>query len=258
MHAISRRQLVTLMPWLAAFGMLAIWELVCQLFHIRAFILPAPSAIVLSMVKYAGPILDHSAWTLLSTLLGFGLAIVGGMLLGVAVGYSTLVYKGLYPLLVGFNAIPKVAIVPILVLWFGIGVVPAVITAFIISFFPIVVNVATGIATLEPELVDVLRSMRASNREVLMKVGIPRSLPYLFASLKIAITLSFVGSVLAETIGGNAGLGFLMVTASAQFDVPLVFAGLIAVAIMAVGLYAVCVLIEKRMTRWAFRGELVL
>ena len=125
------------------------------------------------MVKYAGPILDHSAWTLLSTLLGFGLAIVGGMLLGVAVGYSTLVYKGLYPLLVGFNAIPKVAIVPILVIWFGIGVVPAVITAFIISFFPIVVNVATGIATLEPELVDVLRSMRASNREVLMKVGIP-------------------------------------------------------------------------------------
>jgi NitT/TauT family transport system permease protein len=182
---------------------------------------------------------------------------VGGVLLGVAVGFSTLVYSGLYPLLVGFNAIPKVALVPILVLWFGIGAVPVVVTSFIISFFPIVVNVATGIATMEPELADVLRSLGASKLDVLRKVGLPRAMPYLFASLKIAITLAFVGSVLAETIGGNAGLGFLMVTAAARFDVALVFAGLIAVAGMAVGLFAICVLIERRMVRWAFRGELL-
>jgi NitT/TauT family transport system permease protein len=194
---------------------------------------------------------------LVTTLFGFGLAIVGGVLLGVAVGFSTLVYSGLYPLLVGFNAIPKVALVPILVLWFGIGAVPVVVTSFIISFFPIVVNVATGIATMEPELADVLRSLGASKLDVLRKVGLPRAMPYLFASLKIAITLAFVGSVLAETIGGNAGLGFLMVTAAARFDVALVFAGLIAVAVMAVGLFAICVLIERRMVRWAFRGELV-
>jgi len=253
----SRRQLIALMPWLVAFGALGLWELFCDAFHIRSFILPAPSAISVSMVTYAWPILDHSWWTLASTLLGFGLAIAGGMLIGIAIGFSTLVYSGLYPLLIGFNAIPKVAIVPILVLWFGIGLVPAVVTAFIISFFPIVVNVATGIATLEPELADVLRSLGANHWDVLTKVGIPRSLPYLFASLKVAITLAFVGSVLAETIGGNAGLGYLMVTASARFDVPLLFAGLIAVAIMAVGLYGVCVAFEKRMTRWAFRGQLV-
>jgi NitT/TauT family transport system permease protein len=258
MSVMSRRQLITLMPWLVAIGMLSFWEIGCDLFHIRSFILPAPSAIAEAMVTYAWPIVDHSWWTLMSTLLGFGLAIVVGMIIGVAIGFSTLVYKGLYPLLVGFNAVPKVAIVPILVLWFGIGMVPAVITAFTISFFPIVVNVATGIATVEPELTDVLRSLGANHWEVLTKVGIPRSLPYLFASLKVASTLAFVGSVLAETIGGNAGLGFLMVTASARFDVPLVFAGLIAVAIMAVGLYAVCIVFEKRMTRWAFRGELVL
>jgi NitT/TauT family transport system permease protein len=180
------------------------------------------------------------------------------MLLGMAIGFSALVYQGLYPLLIAFNAIPKVAIVPILVLWFGIGAVPAVITSFIISFFPIVVNVATGIATVEPELADVLRSLGASRFDVLKKVGLPRAMPYLFASLKVAITLSFVGSVLAETIAGNAGLGFLMVTASARFDVALVFAGLVAVAVMAVGMFAICVLVEKRMTGWAFRGELVM
>jgi NitT/TauT family transport system permease protein len=246
------------MPWLAAIGMLVVWELVCRIFNIREFILPAPSVIAKSLVEFRGPILEHSWWTLVTTLLGFGLAIAGGVLLGIAVGFSTLVYAGLYPLLVGFNAIPKVALVPILVLWFGIGAVPVVATSFVISFFPIVVNVATGIATMEPELADVLRSLGASRLDVLRKVGLPRAMPYLFASLKIAITLAFVGSVLAETIGGNAGLGFLMVTASARFDVALVFAGLIAVAIMAVGLFAICVLIERRMVRWAFRGELVM
>ena len=246
------------MPWIAAIGMLIVWELVCRLFNIREFILPAPSVIAKSLVEFRGPILEHSWWTLVTTLFGFGLAIVGGVLLGVALGFSTLVYTGLYPLLVGFNAIPKVALVPILVLWFGIGAVPVVVTSFIISFFPIVVNVATGIATMEPELADVLRSLGASKLDVLRKAGLPRAMPYLFASLKIAITLAFVGSVLAETIGGNAGLGFLMVTASARFDVALVFAGLIAVAVMAVGLFAICVLIERRMVRWAFRGELLM
>jgi NitT/TauT family transport system permease protein len=246
------------MPWLVAIGMLIVWELVCRIFHIREFILPAPSMIARSLAEFKGPILEHSWWTLITTLLGFGLAIVGGVLLGVAIGFSTLVYTGLYPLLIAFNAIPKVALVPILVIWFGIGAVPVVLTSFIISFFPIVVNVATGIATLEPELADVLRSLGASKLDVLRKVGLPRAMPYLFASLKIAITLAFVGSVLAETIGGNAGLGFLMVTASARFDVALVFAGLVAVAVMAVGLFAICVLIERRMIRWAFRGELVM
>ena len=246
------------MPWLTVMGMLIVWELVCRIFNIREFILPAPSEIAKSLVEFRGPILEHSWWTLVTTLLGFGLAIIGGVLLGVAVGFSTLVYTGLYPLLVGFNAIPKVALVPILVLWFGIGAVPVVVTSFIISFFPIVVNVATGIATMEPELADVLRSLGASKLDVLRKAGLPRAMPYLFASLKIAITLAFVGSVLAETIGGNAGLGFLMVTASARFDVALVFAGLIAVAVMAVGLFAICVLIERRMVRWAFRGELLM
>ena len=254
----SRRQLIRLMPWLVGISALLVWELACRAFAIRSFILPAPTVIAQAMSAYAWPLIDHSWWTLLSTLVGFGIAVAGGMLIGVAIGYSTLVYKGLYPLLVGFNAVPKVALVPILVLWFGIGFVPAVITAFVISFFPIVVNVATGIATLEPELADVLRSLGANSREVLIKVGIPRSLPYLFASLKVAITLAFVGSVLAETIGGNAGLGFLMVTAAARFDAPLVFAGLIAVAAMAIGLYVVTVALERRLTRWAFRAEVVL
>src|SRR5678810_1389825 len=127
--------------------------------------------------------------------------------------------------MIGFNAIPKVAVVPILVLWFGIGFIPAVLTAFLISFFPIGVKVATGLATIEPELEDVLKALGASKLDIMRKVGIPRSLPYFFGSLKVAITLAFVGSVVSETVGSNKGIGKLMLDAQAPFQVPIVFAG---------------------------------
>jgi NitT/TauT family transport system permease protein len=156
--------------------------------------------------------------------------------------------------LIGFNSIPKVAVVPILVIWFGIGTIPAIITAFLISFFPILVNVATGIATVEPELRDVLRALGARQRDIILKVGIPRAMPYFFASLKIAITVAFVGSIIAETVASNKGIGHLMGVASSRFEVPLVFAGLMVTAIMGVAMYAVANFVERRMTGWATRG----
>jgi NitT/TauT family transport system permease protein len=145
-------------------------------------------------------------------------------------------------------------VVPILVLWFGIGTIPAVLTAFLISFFPIVVNVATGLATIEPELEDVLKGLGASKLDIMRKVGIPRSLPYFFGSLKIAITLAFVGSVISETIASNVGIGSLMLRAQAQFQVPLVFAGLVVLAVQGIAMYAVMAMLEKRMTGWAHRS----
>ena len=116
-----------------------------------------------------------------------------------------------YPLLIGFYSVPKIAVVPILVIWFGIGTVPAVLTAAIMCLFPVVVNVATGLATTEPELEDVLRSLGASKLDILLRVGLPRSMPYFFASLKIAISLAFVGTVVAETVAANIGIGSMMV-----------------------------------------------
>ena len=163
------------------------------------------------MVQYWKPLLRNSFVTLWTTTAGFAIAVVFGIVLGVIVGWSRAIYRGLYPVMIGFNSIPKVAVVPILVVWFGIGEVPAILTAFLISFFPIVVNVATGLATMEPELEDVLRALGARKLDIMMKVGIPRTQPYLFGSLKVAITLAFVGAVVSETIAANAGLGFLMV-----------------------------------------------
>lgn len=242
-------------PWLCTIGLFVIWELAARLFGLPQYILPAPTVVFNAIVQYWPAIWKNSLQTLYTTTLGFALAVAGGLGLGILVGWSRLIYSGLYPLMVGFNAIPKVALVPILVIWFGIGTIPAVLTAFLISFFPIVVNVATGLATIEPEMEDVLRALGARKVDIMLKVGIPRSMPYFFGSLKIAITLAFVGSVIAETVAANSGLGHMMLAAQSQFNVPLVFAGLIMLAVEGIIMYAVMAWVEMRMTGWAHRGQ---
>jgi len=243
-----------LAPWVATAVLLIVWEAACRIFDVKEFVLPTPSASLIELWDSRSVIL-HFAWpTLWVTMVGFAIAVVFGIFLGVLTGASVLTYSALYPMLIGFNSIPKVAIVPVLVVWFGVGIVPGIITAFLISFFPIVVNVATGLATLEPELRDVLRSLGARPIDILVKVGLPRAMPYFFASLKVAVTLAFVGTIIAETMAGNQGIGNMMQTASSNFNVPLVFAGLIVVAVMGVGMYAVFAVIERRMTGWAYRG----
>jgi NitT/TauT family transport system permease protein len=240
--------------WIVLVAIIVIWELICRVFHVSDFIFPAPSAILVSLRQYVGPITQHALQTFWSTMAGFALGVAVGVLLGFLVGSSRLMYTALYPLMVGFNSIPKSAFVPVLVVWFGIGTVPAILTAFVICFFPITVNVATGLATIEPELEDVLRALGANRMDVLIKVGLPRSMPYFFASLKVAITLAFVGSVVSETIAANEGIGYLMMSAGSQMRMPLVFAGLIVISVMAMAMYAVFAVLERRMTGWATRG----
>jgi NitT/TauT family transport system permease protein len=236
-------------------ALFVVWEIACRLFNIPMTILPAPSVIFEALWQYRVPIIDNSWVTLWTTLIGFLIATIFGLLLGIAVGWHKAIYAGIYPVLVGFNSIPKVAVVPVLILWFGLGEVPAIITAFLISFFPIVVNVATGLATTEPELEDVLRALGASKLDIMRKVGIPRSLPYFFGSLKVAITLAFVGAVVSETVGANKGIGKLMLDAQASFQVQIVFAGLLVLAFLGIVLYAFTAIIEQRFTGWAFRGQ---
>ena len=243
-----------ILPWLVILAIFVVWELTVRLFNIEQFVLPTPSAIFASFWQWHWSILAEAWQTFMTTAIGFAFAIVFGLLAGVAIGSSSLVYDGFYPALIGFNTIPKVAVVPILVIWFGIGTVPAIITAFLLSFFPILVNVATGIATMEPELQDVLRALGAKRWQVITKVGLPRSMPYFFASLKVSITVAFVGSIVAETVAGNSGIGNLMLVASSRFDVPLAFAGLLVTSVMGIGMYAVASTIERRMTGWAMRG----
>ncbi|TVR08853.1 MAG: ABC transporter permease [Salinarimonadaceae bacterium] len=253
----ARRSRISLIlaPWVFTIGFFAIWEVVVRALGVSNFVLPAPSVIAEAIVQYRTQLLFHSYHTMWMTLAGFGLAVIFGLVLGMALGASQIVHAGAYPLLVGFNAIPKVAMVPILVIWFGVGWQAPVLTAFLISFFPIVVNVATGLATIEPETEDVLRALGASKRDIIFKVGIPRSMPYFFGSLKVAITLAYVGSVIAEYNASNVGVGNLMARASADFNVPLIWAALIALAVLGVMMYAATAYAERRMTGWAQRSQ---
>jgi NitT/TauT family transport system permease protein len=247
-----RRRLI---PWSVTLGSLVLWQLVCVVLKVDVFVLPAPTDVVKSLMEHPGMILKESAQTLMTTLIGFAIAVAFGLVLGLIIGASRTIYDGLYPIMISFNSIPKVAIVPVLVIWFGLGTIPAIITAFAISFFPIVVNVATGLATIEPEMRDVMRVLGARKMQILMKIGIPRAMPYFFASLKVAVTQAFVGTVIAETVASNRGIGNLMMIASSNFDVPLVFAGLMILAALGVALYVIFSFIEVRVTGWAHRKD---
>ena len=234
---------------------LVIWQLGVWAFSVPDFIFPGPIQISLQFAEFSGPLLEAAWKTFWVTMLGFALSIVVGVLMGFLIGSSRLAYTALYPLMVAFNAVPKAAVVPILVVWFGIGLGPGILTAFLISFFPITVNIATGLATLEPELEDVLRVLGAKRWDVLVKVGLPRSMPYFYGSLKVAITLAFVGTVLAEMTAGDSGIGYLMQTAGSQQRLPLAFAGLVVIGAMAMAMYELFSWIEMRTTGWAHRGS---
>jgi NitT/TauT family transport system permease protein len=236
-------------------GFFVLWEVICIAFGIKDIVLPRPTQIIYTLVTRFPAIWPHAVQTLYETLVAFAFGIVLGVALGVMVGSSRLAYDVTYPLLIGFSSIPKVAVVPIFVLWFGAGTVPAILTAVTLAFFPIVVNVATGLATTEPELEDVMKAMKATKLDILFNVGLPRTMPYFFASLKVAVTQAFVGTVIAETVASNRGIGNLMMIASSSFDVPLVFAGLLILGALGVGLYVIFSLIEDRVTGWARRND---
>lgn len=242
-------------PWILLVFILIVWQVICSGFNVSEFIFPSPLNIWHQLVDYKGVIAEHAWRTFWVTIVGFGIAIVVGILLGFFIGSSRLAYAAVYPLMTAFNALPKAAFVPILVVWFGIGIGPAILTAFLISFFPIMVNIATGLATLEPELEDVLRVLGAKRWDVLIKIGLPRSLPYLYASLKVAITLAFVGTTVSEMTAANEGIGYLLISAGSSMQMGLAFAGLIVVGAMAMIMYVLFDYLEKHTTAWAHRGS---
>ncbi len=251
----NKKVVETWAPWILLVLILLTWQILCSALEVSEFIFPSPWRIWTQFLEFKGIIAAHAWRTYWVTMTGFGLAIVVGVLLGFVIGSSRLAYAAVYPLMTGFNALPKAAFVPILVVWFGIGVGPAILTAFLISFFPIMVNIATGLATLEPELEDVLRVLGAKRWDVLVKVGLPRSMPYFYGSLKVSITLAFVGTTVSEMTAANEGIGYLLISAGSAMQMGLAFAGLVVVGVMAMVMYELFSVIERHTTAWAHRGS---
>lgn len=244
-------------PTIAIIIFLLLWELLVWANGWPNFVMASPSDLGPAYTRYWELFLVNGWQTLWRTVAGLALAIVFGTVLGMIMGFSKVMRDALYPLLVGFNAIPKATVVPIIALMFvGAHDFNTVLIAFMISFFPIAVSVSIGLSTLEPEYRDILRSLGASKMTIFWKIALPKTLPEFFGALKVAVTLAFIGTNLMEIVSPHGrGLGALFDSGRTNSDYPLMFAVLIALAFLGIVLYYVVVVLEKIFAGWAERQE---
>jgi NitT/TauT family transport system permease protein len=232
-----------------------LWEAVVRIFSVPKFILPPPTMVFAVMADKAMLLLYHTGVTLGGTLASLVIGALVGMLVGLVIGYSTTVSRLLFPLLGGFHALPMSAFIPIFTVWFGLGAIPKVLAGVLIAFFPVAVNVVTGLRTIEPELWEMMRALRASKVQVFVKVGVPRAVPYFFASLKVAAAGAFIGNVVGEMLASGAGLGYVLLLATGTLEMSLAFAALTILLVLGIVMFLVFDALERRVAPWAYRGE---
>ena len=221
-------------PLAATAALLLLWEALTILFDVPTFLLPKPSIVAAAMYEHAGLLLRESWVTTLEILLGYALSIVVGLPLALAIFLWPPFSRSIYPLLVSTQAMPKVALAPLLIVWFGFGLLPKVLIAFLIAFFPIVINAVMGLMAIEREKIYLAQSMGFGPLATFWKIRLPDAMPAIFGGLKISITLAVVGAVVGEFVGGNAGVGYQLIVANGSMDTPLLFAGLIVLTIIGV------------------------
>jgi NitT/TauT family transport system permease protein len=248
--ALERRVRPVALPTAVLLGTLAVWEVVWRVFDVPRFVVPLPSGIIAETWGWRAHLLTHTWVTLYETLAGFALSVAVGTPLAVVIVYSPVLRSAIYPLLVVTQAVPKVAIAPVLLLLLGAGEVSKVVVAFLVAFFPIVVDTATGLAATPPELLDLSRSYRAGALKTFLKVRFPMALPFFFSGLKVAVTLSVIGAVVGEFVGSDKGLGYVIVSATSYWKSNLAFGAMLILAVMAVGLFGLVELVERLVCPW--------
>lgn len=242
---------------LALFG---VWWFVAWREMVPAYLVPAPGAVAETMVADWEMLLEHTWVTTLETIVGFVLAAVIGVATAVLLVYSRTAEKSLYPLILFAQVIPKIAIAPILVVWFGFGMTPKIVLAVLIAFFPVVVSAVAGLRSVDPELLEMSATMGASRWKTFRKIRFPGALPQLMSGLKVAVTLAVVGAVVGEFVGADRGLGYVLLLASGNLDAPLLFADLILMSLIGVVLFVLVEVLERLLIPWhaSRRGNLAL
>jgi NitT/TauT family transport system permease protein len=234
----SRARLTSLAyPILTIVLLIALWELLTRVFKVPLFLLPPPSAVATSVYANFGTLAANGWITIVEIVLGFALSILVGVPLALAIFLWPPFSRAVLPLLVSSQAMPKVAVAPLFLVWFGFGLLPKVLIAFLIAFFPIVISTAVGLSSIEPEKINLARCIGLNTMSTFFKVRLPNALPSIFAGLKISITLAVVGAVVGEFVGGDAGLGYLLMVANGSMDTPLLFAGIVALTLLGVLFY---------------------
>jgi len=231
-------------------GFFLIWEALVRAFNVPVWLLPAPSVIFAELVSDPGTYLEHSFYTLMTTLMGFGTAFVCGVVLAIGIVYSRFLETTLYTLLVSSNSIPKIALAPLFIIWMGTGIQSKVAVSFLIAFFPIVIDMVLGLRSVDPDALNLFKTMHGSALQALLKIRLPNALPYMFSGLKVAISLALVGAVAGEFIASQNGLGYLILAAQGMFFTPRVFAAILLLGVMGTILFYLVDLAERLVCPW--------
>jgi ABC-type nitrate/sulfonate/bicarbonate transport system permease component len=241
--------------WLAPAALVALviggWELLAQLGHVEDYLLPAPSEVASALWRDRD-LLAPDAWvTAREVLLGFALALAVGVAIALVLHLSPLLRRAAYPFVVASQAVPVVVIAPILVIWFGFGITPKLIVIALICFFPVVVNTLDGLEGVDRDQVKMMRTLGASRLDLLRRLELPSSLPFLFSGAKVAVAVAVIGAVFGELVGSDAGLGHAIQVGTAELETARVFAAVLILSVMAVALFGLVALVERRAVPWA-------
>lgn len=253
MNAMTKRALVMDYgpPLLLVLALLAAWQVIGGLYELSSWLLPTPKHIMHAAIQRATLLPQHTLATTYVTLAGYFAAILIGVAISIVVTYSPLAMRTVYPLLLGLQSLPKIAIAPILLMWVGFGATSKIIIVFTMCFFPIVVSMVSGLNAPPQPLIDLARSVATPRWRIYWKIRLPYSIPYLFIGLKVAITLAVTGAVVGEFVAAREGLGFLILNGVQQFDTPLAFCAIGILGLLTVGLYGAVALVEKLTVRWS-------
>ena len=239
-----------IIPSLVLLCLIIIWQFFCDIFKIPVWLLPSPKLIYLNTMKWGRFLPMHTLVTLYETIAGFLLALAIGIPLAVLIVYSSVLRNTIYPVLLVLQSVPKVAIAPLLVIWVGAGEMSKILIVAIVAFFPIVVDSATGLNSVEPELLELSHSLHATKLQIFFRIRFPWALPYIFSGMKVAISLSVIGAVIGEFVGSDRGLGFLVLMATGEMNTALVFGVLVVLSALGILAFAAINILEKMICPW--------
>lgn len=241
-------------PWLRPaillIALVVLWDVAIRLFHIPAYQVPAPTDVIITLYREWPMLLSEAVPTTTATVCGFLLSAAFGIPIAMLIASSKTVESYVYPLLVFSQSIPKVAIAPLFVVWFGFGIFPKVISAFLLGFFPVVVSAVQGFKSVDPDLIDLARSMEAKGLQTFRMVSLPFATPAIFAGLKVSVTLAVVGAVVGEFVGSNSGIGFVLQRSIGNFELPTMFAALVVLAMIGMILFWIIDMVERLAIPW--------
>ena len=231
-------------------ALILIWEFLVRALDIQPFLLPAPSSVLVALVRDPYSFLIQATYTLWATLLGFACAAVLGIILAIGIVYSRFIERTLYTLLVTFNAVPKIALAPLFIIWFGTDLKPKVAIAVLVAVFPIVIDTVLGLKSVELDMLDLAKALGGSGRQILWKIRFPNALPSIFAGLKVGISFAFIGAIVGEFVAAQNGLGYVVVSSQATFDTSRMFAAILLLAVIGTVLFYLVEFVESAVIPW--------